>query len=108
MDVTRAVTAAKSRRSGDKPATYECGRVCAADDCETRLSIYNPSPYCALHDHSRVKMTRPAGPKPVNERCCAYEKCGALFLTTNPKRTYCSTRCRSAISKQRRVRATSG
>ncbi len=28
---------------------YAAGRVCAAEGCETRLSIYNPQSFCALH-----------------------------------------------------------
>jgi hypothetical protein len=29
--------------------TFEKDRVCAITDCATRLSIYNPDPFCALH-----------------------------------------------------------
>ena len=37
-----------------KPArTYASGRVCAAPGCSTRLSIYNPLGYCALHRSQR-------------------------------------------------------
>ena len=99
----RTFVATESGRRCDKPMTYACDRICAADNCETRLSIYNPSAYCVLHDHSRVKTTRPAEPKPVFERHCAYEKCGVLFSTTNPRRVYCSERCRQAAFLQRRA-----
>ena len=30
-------------------ATFEKDRVCAAVGCATRLSIYNPTLYCAVH-----------------------------------------------------------
>ena len=101
----RAFTIAQLKNPRAKPATYEGGPVCAADNCETRLSIYNPSAYCALHDHSRAapdETSRPAIHKAVMERRCAYEKCGALFLATNSRRVYCSDRCRAAAFQQRR------
>ena len=103
----RAFTIAQLKDPRAKPATYGGGRVCAEDDCETRLSVYNASAYCALHDHSRTEMMRAAGPKPAFERRCAAEKCGVLFLATNRKRVYCSDRCRAAVFEQRRVRPTS-
>jgi len=31
------------------PVTMPRGRVCAESGCATRLSIYNPEPFCALH-----------------------------------------------------------
>ena len=41
--------------------TYASGRVCAAPSCSTRLSIYNPLGYCALHHSQRFRRvaTRP-------------------------------------------------
>jgi hypothetical protein len=33
--------------SQDPPATAPVGRKCATEDCETVLSRYNPSDYCA-------------------------------------------------------------
>ena len=99
----RAFTIAQLKDPRAKLATYGVGRVCAEPDCETRLSMYNPSAYCALHDHSRTETMRPAGPKPVIERRCAAERCGVLFLTTNPRRVYCSERCRQAAFQRRRA-----
>jgi hypothetical protein len=29
--------------------TYGRGRTCEVEDCDTRLSVYNPKPVCALH-----------------------------------------------------------
>jgi hypothetical protein len=35
--------------SRERVATFEKDRVCAAQSCATRLSVYNPTCYCALH-----------------------------------------------------------
>lgn len=43
-----------SRRS----PTYPPGRVCAAEDCRTMLSIYNRSKLCWLHEPARVYVVR--------------------------------------------------
>lgn len=87
-----------------KPQTYGHGRVCAVDGCGTVLSIYNPAPFCAVH--SRCLGLRDAlgagRDKPVREVRCAYEGCRATFLTQNPRRMYCSDRCRHAAFELRR------
>jgi hypothetical protein len=31
--------------------TYGRGRTCMVEGCDTRLSLYNPSAQCSLHDH---------------------------------------------------------
>jgi len=36
---------------------YAAGRVCAAPGCATRLSIYNPLAYCALHGALRSRAS---------------------------------------------------
>jgi hypothetical protein len=36
---------------------YAAGRVCAAPDCVTRLSIYNPLSYCSLHAALRSRTS---------------------------------------------------
>lgn len=33
------------------------GRICAAPECITKLSRYNPSAVCALHDQATVSVT---------------------------------------------------
>lgn len=39
-----------SSNSHDRPPRKSApGRECAAHGCRTRLSIYNDSPFCALH-----------------------------------------------------------
>ena len=35
--------------TGRPSRTFPRGRVCANDECETRLSIYNDSAYCSNH-----------------------------------------------------------
>lgn len=38
--------------------TYSPGRVCAAEDCRTLLSIYNRSKFCWLHEPARAYVVR--------------------------------------------------
>ncbi len=49
---------------------YAADRVCAAPGCGTRLSIYNPLPYCALHGalRSRASAARGVSPKRAREQ----------------------------------------
>lgn len=42
---------------GRKPAQY-AGRVCGVDGCQTRLSRYNPSETCRLHEGWRDARMR--------------------------------------------------
>jgi hypothetical protein len=51
-DHTEPVVAPVRRRApGADPVVRSFGqaRTCAADDCETRLSRYNPDSYCSIH-----------------------------------------------------------
>jgi hypothetical protein len=34
---------------GKKSKTFKAGRVCADDDCETKLSVYNSETFCNYH-----------------------------------------------------------
>jgi hypothetical protein len=45
--------------------TYDGGRVCAADGCETKLSIYNRWQFCWQHEpvHSYVSRGRRKAPE---------------------------------------------
>ena len=46
----------------DRPnRTYPAGRVCDADECDTRLSVYNGSTLCWQHEPAR--MHPPRGPE---------------------------------------------
>lgn len=38
--------------------TYEPGRRCAEDDCDTRLSMYNRQEYCFTHWPFKQARTR--------------------------------------------------
>jgi len=81
-----------------RPTTFERGRVCGVRGCGTRLSIYNPSRFCAVHEHCLMLLepTSRLRRQPVIERHCANDDCGAAFLTQNQSRLYCSDHCRRA------------
>jgi hypothetical protein len=52
IDATSDPTVKTRRRApGADPVVRSFGtaRTCAADDCETRLSRYNPDTYCSMH-----------------------------------------------------------
>lgn len=36
--------------------TYSTGRVCAAEGCDTRISIYNGAKLCWLHEPARIRL----------------------------------------------------
>lgn len=38
---------------GSSPPVHERDRICALPSCGVRLSIYNGSEYCALHERPR-------------------------------------------------------
>ena len=43
----------------DRPSkAFRKGRVCSEDGCGTRLSLYNPGKFCALHEPMTVPRTR--------------------------------------------------
>jgi hypothetical protein len=45
--------------------TYPLGRVCRAKGCRTRLSVYNPTDTCAIHEERRPFLDRSrSGRKP--------------------------------------------
>lgn len=55
MDSMRATTTGRARR---RPKTYGEDRVCAGDDCATRLSKYNKSDFCFQHAPTRYPRLR--------------------------------------------------
>jgi len=84
-----------------KVSAYATGRTCAVDGCRTILSTYNPSAYCSVHEPQHVPRRRRQTPsRPMEERACP--QCGDLFETANPRRRFCSDRCRVAAFQQRR------
>jgi hypothetical protein len=56
--------------------TYPLGRVCRAEGCGTRLSVYNPTDTCALHEELRPfnqhsgwgRKAKDAPRRPMEER----------------------------------------
>jgi len=48
---TAAPAPTRRRAPGADPAVRSFGsaRTCAADDCQTRLSRYNPDSFCSVH-----------------------------------------------------------
>ena len=56
--------------------TYPHGRVCRAKGCRTRLSVYNPTDTCAIHEERRPfhqpsgwgRMAKDAPRRPMEER----------------------------------------
>jgi len=95
------------RAASSTVTVYERGRVCARCGCSTRLSVYNPSAYCAAHDTLAAPCRKTHQSRgPLSERRCASEICGEVFVSANPKRLYCCQRCRMAAFQRRRARAT--
>ena len=91
-----------SGRKSDRVRTYRRGRVCAEPDCTTLLSAYNPSPRCAVHERREtIVRLRRFEPRETEQHCA---HCGAPFVTANPRRKFCSARCRShAFSARERA-----
>jgi len=61
-----AAAPTRRRAPGADPAVRSFGqaRTCAAEDCETRLSRYNPDSFCSVHrgwDRQVVTRRRRAG-----------------------------------------------
>jgi hypothetical protein len=74
--------------------TYGLDRVCSVEGCTTRLSIYNPSRVCSVHAHLAVKRPRRAVTGVLLTKSCAFDGCAKVFQTPNPRRIFCSDRCR--------------
>ena len=89
--------------------TYESGRVCVVEGCITKLSMYNPSPTCALHTavwrNSLRKSQELIARREPEVRVCAHDPCGREFVTTNTARKYCSDACRMRAFQARSTRA---
>lgn len=92
-----------------KTRTYGVGRTCIVEGCGTRLSAYNPSRTCALHDKlwtedPRRGARRSAAREEVTRRCF-FERCGREFTSANPARRYCSDACRMKAFQARVMKA---
>jgi hypothetical protein len=77
--------------------------------CETRLSTYNPSSICALHNGGwKDEIKRPSRkqrPREEMTRYCSFEPCSREFVTSNPAKKYCSDACRMKAFQARAVAA---
>ena len=93
------------RRREDQVSVFGRGRVCAAADCATILSAYNPSAHCGVHEPPEV--SRKPGPgctgRPLETRLCGNPLCGRAFESRHAKRQYCSDRCRMQAFQERRL-----
>jgi hypothetical protein len=97
--VTTSVNSWRRISRTERVHVYKRGRTCAHDGCATILSIYNPAKYCAAHLQEAAARRRRAA-LAVREVPC--ENCGTPFMTANPRRRYCSDRCRMAAFARRR------
>jgi hypothetical protein len=92
-----------------KSKTYGGGRTCTVAGCETRLSTYNPSNICALHNGGwKDELKRPSRKQRMREemtRYCSFEPCSREFVTSNPAKKYCSDACRMKAFQARAVAA---
>lgn len=94
-----------AKRGRERAGARPPGRICAHPACATRLSVYNRSDRCALHEridgHQRkLQALRPQ----LLTRTCARPACGQVFETTSAQRLYCSSRCRTAAYYERLAR----
>ncbi len=96
--ITGTMTASISR--GSRVRSYQSGRTCAHGDCNTILSVYNPSKYCTVHAGFALSGRTRSMPRPITEVAC--EHCGSTFQTANPARKFCSDRCRMAAFARRK------
>ena len=92
VDTRGSWTPTTSGRRSDRVRTYTERRVCAEPGCTTVLSVYNSSSRCALHQRRAVVRLRRLEAVEMEHHC---SQCGAPFVTMNPRRKYCSPRCRS-------------
>ena len=86
--------------SASRVRSYQNGRVCFHPECDTILSIYNPSKYCSAHAQMAAISRHRGTPRPIREVAC--EQCGTVFETGNQARKYCSDRCRMAAFARRK------
>ena len=92
-----------------KTRTYGLGRICDVEGCGTRLSAYNPSSVCALHDGAwqddAHRFARQTDRRDELSRRCAFASCGHEFTTTNPAKKYCCDACRMRAFQARVIAA---
>jgi hypothetical protein len=96
--VLRGRSLQSAANGASKTRTYGAGRTCIIEGCGTRLSAYNPSHTCAVHDgfwtEDARRGSRRSAPREEMTRRCSFERCGREFTSANPARRYCSDACR--------------
>jgi hypothetical protein len=50
--VIKKLGAVRAVVSGSRVQVQRRGRLCAQEGCDTVLSVYNPVPFCSLHEHA--------------------------------------------------------
>ena len=85
---------------GSRVRRYQSGRICGHSECDTVLSVYNPSRYCAVHAQLGIGRRRRGVEHRTVEVACAH--CGSQFETANTHRKFCSDRCRMAAFARRK------
>jgi hypothetical protein len=103
--VSTALNPWGSISQANRVRVHQRGRICAHDGCATILSIYNPAKYCSAH-LEQAQRGRRGVTHPVLAIAC--ENCGAAVRTRNPRRRYCSDRCRMAAFARRKRSAQRG
>jgi len=59
MQVRAETVGGEIHNNNDRPPRkFAPGRQCAQRDCATRLSIYNASDYCSLHEEKLAPLKR--------------------------------------------------
>ena len=99
MKLTGTLHPGASTGKAGRVRSHEGGRICAQPDCDTLLSIYNPTRFCTLHAQSAA-CARHRSQHALREVSCAH--CGAEFETRNQTRRFCSDRCRMAAFARRK------
>jgi endogenous inhibitor of DNA gyrase (YacG/DUF329 family) len=97
--VTTSLNAWRAVSQADRVRAHRHGRICAHPDCDTVLSIYNPTKYCSMHVEA-LSSRRRGQIHPARDVTC--EHCGSPFETRNERRRYCSDRCRMAAFARRK------
>jgi hypothetical protein len=54
----RSVRATPISNNNRPSRSVRAGRICKHEDCETKLSIYNPGKYCFQHEPMATPRTR--------------------------------------------------
>ncbi len=98
--VTSSLNNWRSISQVDRVRRYERGRSCAHPDCDTILSVYNPSAYCNAHTAISARVQRRGLDNAMREVAC--EHCGEVFTSRNRARRFCSDRCRMAAFARRK------